>query len=129
MRNLEEFLLLRQLYSGGQGWITCGLLICLFGVLVWRSDKIGSEAMFRLAWVFLVLSFLLPAVMQLGLGLVQALEIVTSSTSRGMLSLFTMLEMGCGPVLVGLSMLFAFLAVSPRQQAPHRAVPVRHPLE
>ena len=125
----EELFFLRQLLGGGQGWLSFGLLLCLFGVLLFRPERIRSPELFRLAWLFFALSIIVPPVLMSCLSFFQFTGGPSFRSPRGMSSLLLTVQGASGPLLLGLSLIFAFLALSPRRGARHGESPVKHPLE
>jgi hypothetical protein len=128
MRDLQELYFMRQFLGDAQGWLQVAFLLCLFAVLLLKPEKIRSAGQFRLAWLFLVLSIVVPQLMMLGLGFLS----VTGSysyRSSDAVSLLTALQAGSGPLLFGVALLFAFMALSPGWQSRRREAPVKHPLE
>jgi len=62
--DLLDYLMLQQLSSGGgavgaQVWLQVALLVCLFGVGVFRPDVVRAKPLFRLACVLFALSLLI----------------------------------------------------------------------
>ncbi len=129
MRDLEELYFLKQFLGTGQGWLTVGFLLCLFAVLLFKPERIRSAGLFAWAWLLFALSIIAPPVLTFCL---QFLQIVDGSPSRpgGEIgSLLLALQGVSGPVLFGLSLMLAFLALNPSSRPRSHMGPTKHPLE
>jgi hypothetical protein len=128
----QEFTYLQQILGSVFGLGQATLMASLFIVLVFRPERIRSRRLFSLAcWLF-GLSVLLPPILNALLGTVGAGVFTVARGNfpgSGGLGLVFVLAMGLGPVLFGLSLLFALLALvpGPRQESPFQ--PPKHPLE
>ena len=130
MRDVQELFYLRQLLGSGQGWLQVGFLLCLFAVLLFRPERIRSPALFRLAFLLFVLSVIVPQVLTSCFGFLQFISGGSSfRPGREATSLLVTLQSTSGPLLFGLSMILAFLALSPSSPPQRRVSPVKHPLE
>jgi hypothetical protein len=128
MPDLQEMLYLRQLLAGGQAWLQLGLLLFLFGVLLFKPERIRLPGLFQWAWMLFALSVMVPPLLTFCVWLFQ-LTGARSTRSGGPASLLLAVEVASGPVLLGLSLIFAFLALSPRSRPDPRLGPTKHPLE
>jgi hypothetical protein len=129
----QELISLQQLL-GATGWTHATLLASLFLVLVFRPERIRSRTLFYVAcWCF-GLSLLVSPILNVVFGALGA-SLFTGMRGPGgfggpggsvLVSLVAYLS---GPVLFGLSVLLALLALVP---APGQATPFqppKHPLE
>ncbi len=127
----SEILFLQQILGAVSGLGHAALLTGLFIVVVFRPERIRSRTLFYLACWSLALSILLPSLFSLLLGAAGAgfLAGPRGYPPPSGLSLGFILAIGCGPVLYGLSVLLALLALvpGPRTQSPFQ--PPKHPLE
>lgn len=130
MRDMEQLFYLRQLLGSGQGWLQVGFLLCLFAVLLFRPERIRSPALFRLALLLFVLSVIVPHVLTFCFAFLQYIHDDFSITfGKGSNWLLVTLQGASGPILLGLSLILAFEALSPGSPPQRRASPVKHPLE
>jgi hypothetical protein len=128
MPDLQEMLYLRQLFAGGQAWLQLGFLLFLFGVLLFKPERIRLPGLFQWAWMLFALSVMAPPLLTFCVWLFQVTG-APSARSGGPTSLLLALEIASGPVLLGLSLIFAFLALSPIPRPGPRLGPTKHPLE
>lgn len=130
MRDVQELFYLRQLLGSGQGWLQVGFLLCLFAVLLFRPERIRSPALFRLALLLFVLSVVAPHVLTFCFGFLQFIDDDYSITfGRGANGLLVTLQGASGPILLGVSLILAFEALSPGSPPQRRVSPTKHPLE
>jgi hypothetical protein len=125
----EELFYRGLLLGGGHGWLSFAFLLCLFGVFLFRPERIRSPELFRLAWLFFALSIIVPPVLMSCFSFFQFTGSSSFRSPRGMTSLLLTVQGTSGPLLLGLSLIFAFLALSPRSRTRHGESPVKHPLE
>jgi len=124
----QELIYLQQLLSGGTGWTQATLLASLFLVLIFRPDRIRSRTLFYVAcWCF-GLSLLISPTLNV---LVSVLGTSPFGGPRGpggspLVALVAYLS---GPVLFGLAVLLALLALVPGPGQATQFQPPRHPLE
>lgn len=130
MQDMQQLLYLRELFGGGQGWLQVGFLLCLFGVLLFRREAIRYPGWFICAWLLFALSVMVPHLLTFWLGFLQFINDGSSFRSgRGAASLLVTFQVASGPVLFGLSLIFAFLALRPGPRPQRSGGPPRHPLE
>jgi len=127
----QEILYLQQILGAASGLGQAALMTGLFIVLIFRPERIRSRTLFYLACWSFALSILLPPMINLLLGAMGAGFVVgpRGLPGPGASSLVSMIGIGSGPGLYGLSVLLALLALvpGPRQQTPFQ--PPKHPLE
>jgi len=127
----QEILYLQQILGAASGLGQAALMTGLFIVLIFRPERIRSRTLFYLACWSFALSILLPAMINPLLGALGAGSLAgpRGFPGPGGPSLISMVAIGCGPGLYGLSVLLALLALvpGPRQQTPFQ--PPKHPLE
>jgi len=129
----DELFILQQLFGGGngQGWLAAAYLLGLIAVLAYRPERIRLPGLFRWACVLFALSVMVPGVLR---GLFFFLQGISSSafrSSRGPGDFWTYLYPvlnASGPVLLGVSLICALVAVSPGPRYPGPPQPPRHPL-
>jgi len=123
----QELIYLQQIL-GATGWTHATLLASLFLVLVFRPERIRSRTLFYIAcWCF-GLSLLISPTLNV---LVSVLGSSPFGGPRGpggspLVALVAYLS---GPVLFGLSVLLALLALVPGPGQATQFQPPRHPLE
>ncbi len=132
---MQDFLYLKQLLDNGQGWLQVALLTGLFVAVVFRPERIRNEMFFRLSWLFLALSVVIPAVLICTMALLSDVDIVSRARPRNPeISYLPALINVSGPVCLGLSIVFGFLSLGIRpakrsSRTPTRQTPPRHPME
>jgi len=58
-----------QLYSGMTVvWLKAAFIVCIFGVLVFRPDRIHSLTLFQIACILFTLSLFAPGLIEIGLS-------------------------------------------------------------
>lgn len=131
----EEWLALKQLFGdGGLGWLQVALAACLFLALIFRPERIRSQALFKLAcWLF-AFSIMVPPVFNIGLTLFASVTKGSWPPSPGASwspvgPFLLSLERATGPVLFGLSLLCGLLSLVPGPYRENRLQPTRHPLD
>lgn len=66
---MDEFIWRRIVgFDGNEIWLTAALLVALIAVAAWRPQSIGRPALFRMAYILLAVSILVPAVAEFVLG-------------------------------------------------------------
>jgi len=126
----SEYLFLQQLLGSVIGFGQATLMASLFLVLVFRPERIRHRGLFSLAcWLF-ALSVLIPPVINLLLGALGGglLANPRNLSGTGGYGLVLAVAMGCGPILFGLSLLMALLALRPGPP-PGPFQPPKHPLD
>lgn len=104
------------LFTSGKSWISAVLLAFLFAVAVFRPERIINAKALRKAFVFLALSIVLPSLGYM-LVLLAAFGTSPSGISRagsGIPVLIMQFFNNAPPILLGISILFAMVAVVPR---------------
>lgn len=131
---MQGFVFLSQFGSwamfglSGIGALQAALTICFFLVILFGQPRIKSPILFRLAFFFLVLSVVFPPI--------ASLAVIGSPAGGnfGATAEISIYAFGSlpGPLLIGASMLMAFLslAIGPQQgRLPSPTSPDKHPLD
>ncbi len=140
----DQFMMLRMLNGGlmsGSGWIQVVFLAFLLGIPVFRPETIRRVSRYRSACVCFGLSLILPG---LGTLLMPAMQSITGGGRAGnrfgggggehwMLSLFSGTEWmqilsSAGPILFGVSVIFALGSVIPGFIPPQSSRPSERPV-
>lgn len=119
------------LSGGGLGLAQVAVVIGLFLAAIYQPERILSRGLFRWACVLLALSFIVPTLLN---ALILPLSggpipMRGGGSGTGPWLLIITLSSAIGPVLFGLSLVFALFAMVPRRSAESRVEPPRHPLE
>lgn len=129
----DELFLLQQLFGGGnaQGWLAAAYLLGLIAVLAYRPERIRMPGLFRWACVLFALSVMVPPMLTGMFTLLQSIGKSAFRPSRGSgdfwVYLYPMLN-ASGPVLLGISLICALVALSPGPRSRALPQPPRHPL-
>jgi hypothetical protein len=128
----DEFYLLQQLFGGNaQGWLAAAYLLGLIAVLAYRPERIRLPGLFRWACVLFALSVMVPPMLMALFAFLQSVGSSAYGRSPGLGASWTFLYPlvnGSGPVLLGVSLICALIAVSPGPRYPGPPQPPRHPL-
>ena len=129
----QEILFLKQLLGGGgEGWLQAAYLLGLIVLLAYRPERIRLPGLFRWACVLFALSVMVPPALTGLFGFLEGIAGNAFAPTRGAGSAWTfvlLLLNATGPVLLGISLICALVAVSPGPQYPAPLQPPRHPLE
>jgi len=130
MRN--ELYVLKQIFGDiGLGWLYAACLLGLIAVLAFRPERIRLPALFRWACVLFALSIIVPPALSGLFGFLQGMDGGYGSM-RGpgdfWVIVYPLLN-AAGPVLLGISIICALVAISPGPRYSAAAQPPRHPLE
>jgi hypothetical protein len=109
----RENLLMMQLFGGGSssGWLQVVFLVFLLAVPILSPERIRVVSSYRRAYVFFALSIIVPSAASVLMSTVVAPVGLAGSGVTGIQAL--QLFNAAGPVLFGLSLIFAMKAVVP----------------
>jgi len=129
----DELFWLQQLFGDkGQGWLAAAYLLGLIVVMAYRPERIRLPGLFRWACILFALSIMVPPVLSGMFNLLRGIGQGALGRPRGPSDLWTILYPllnAAGPVLLGISLICALVAISPGPRYPAPPQPPRHPLE
>src|SRR5438128_2147523 len=112
---MSELMFFRQL-SGSDTWLHVACLGGLFALVIFRRESIVSWRLFKLSYVLLALSIIVPALLwplgTIGGGIVRNMANSSIHSDQGLGTL--LLLNGSGPTLLAFSIFCAFGAVMPK---------------
>jgi len=135
MREFYEFQQMQQLLGSGRAWLQVAFFLGLMWAMLYRPERIRLPGLFRWACVLFALSVCVgPALLGLW-TVIESLENTPMGSRRGSSDLWNIvipIVNASGPILLGISMVFALLAVCPPMKPVYRqreAPPVQRPPE
>ena len=112
---MNAMMYLSQLFGGmTKVWLEVTFLLCLFGILVFKSERISNQGLFRAAWTLFALSIIIPSCMMFFLDLGGSFDARRGGDFAP--SMVFRLFSASGPILFGVSLICAFGSTLPKRE-------------